>query len=119
MTADEADTALRRIEGHELDAVTFVRDYVQFRFDGPILNAYVWPVLHVGTEQYSIGMRGYRDELCSRIGCTVRSAKETVERVTLSLSDGSSMHISLRDEDRLGPEALLLDDGAGQVWNIW
>ena len=119
MTTGEADTVLHRIEGQELDAVTFVRDYVQFHFEGPILNAYVWPVLHVGTELYSIGMRGYRDELCSRIGCTVRSATETGERVTLSLSDGSSMDISLRDEDRSGPEAFLLDDGAGQVWNIW
>ncbi|WP_124607065.1 hypothetical protein [Burkholderia sp. Bp9142] len=110
---------LQLLEGRELGAVTFVRDYVQLHFEGPLLNAYVWPIVLTGNERYSVGGRGYRDELCARIGCTVNSAEETEEHMTLSFSDGSSVEISLRDEDRSGPEAVLLDDGSGQVWNVW
>jgi hypothetical protein len=29
-----------KIVGNELSSVTFVRDYVQFAFDGPVLTAY-------------------------------------------------------------------------------
>ncbi|SCU75045.1 conserved hypothetical protein [Cupriavidus necator] len=118
-TEDEARDFLHRLEGHELGAVTFVRDYIQLHFEGPLLNAYVWPVVVAGNERYSPGMREYRDELCARIGCMVSLAIEAKDVVAISFSDGSLMEISLRNEDRSGPEAILLDDGSGQVWSVW
>ena len=42
---------LRRSIGQELEAVTFVRDYVLFYFEGPVLNAYMRPVVQAGIER--------------------------------------------------------------------
>lgn len=119
MIEGEGAKVLHLLEGRELDAVTFVRDYVQFHFEGPLLNAYVWPTVLVGTVRHAAGTLGYRDELCARIGRTVSSAREANEHMSLSFNDGSSIEISLRIEDRSGPEAALLDDGSGRVWNVW
>jgi len=120
MMIGESKTALHCIEGRELEAITFVRDYLQLHFEGPRLNAYVWPVVVVGRARCPVGGGGYRDELCARIGCVVNSAQEVPgEYIRLSFSDGSAIEVSLRDEDRSGPEALLLDDGVGKVWNVW
>jgi len=111
---------LRMVEGRELSAVTFVRDYLQLHFDGPFLNAYVWPVVVLpDAVPYSAATRGYRDKLCARIGCAVLSASETKDHIAISFADDSLFRISLRDEDRSGPEAAVLDDGSGQRWNTW
>jgi hypothetical protein len=33
------------LQGQELNGVTFIRDYIQFQFDGPVLNAYTLPTV--------------------------------------------------------------------------
>jgi len=114
----EKESALNLLIRRELGAVTFVRDYLQLHFDGPLLNTYVWPVIRTSGTSYSFEMQGYRDELCARIGCVVMAVTEG-ECIAIEFGDGSVVEISLRLEDRVGPEAVLLDDGRGKVWSVW
>jgi hypothetical protein len=44
--ASYRDESLAHLENRDLSAVTFVRDYIQLHFDGPVLNAYVWPKIN-------------------------------------------------------------------------
>jgi hypothetical protein len=100
------------IEGEELSSVTFVRDYVQFDFNGPGLTLFHWPEIFVpegkslAEGSYAFGEPGYRDAVCSQIG-------ESVSKT--SIVEGSALEIefetevifrsSLREEDYEGPEA--------------
>ena len=56
------------IVGEELVAVEFVQDYLQLRFDAPLLTLYAWP--HVLLSEFSIayGEPEYRNALCAQIG---------------------------------------------------
>lgn len=49
------------IEGRELGAVTFVRDYVQLAFDGPMITAVTVPFLLMGENRFNWETPGYRD----------------------------------------------------------
>lgn len=41
--------------------VEFVQDYVQLRFDGPTLTAFVWPVVSFSGKAVHFGESRYRD----------------------------------------------------------
>jgi hypothetical protein len=113
-------TLLSCLEGKQLASVTFVRDYLQLGFDGPVFSAYVWPVVHVSGISYSISAPGYRDEICKRISRNVISADE-IERKELvfNFDDGSSFVVSLRSEEREGPEAAMLQSNSELGWIVW
>jgi hypothetical protein len=107
------------LKGREVSAVTFVRDYLQLQFDGPFLNAFVWPRIKTGAAILDFETPGYRDALCSQIGKTVGGViEEANRRLSLFFTDGSIIEISLLSRDRRGPEAALLQDGKGcfEVW---
>ncbi|MDZ4699134.1 MAG: hypothetical protein SH809_05450 [Rhodothermales bacterium] len=59
---------LKLLEGEELCAITFIRDYVQFTLGENILNTYTWPILDEGGILYHEDTLGYRDRLCGQIG---------------------------------------------------
>lgn len=107
--------ALGRLSGKQLSSVEFVQDYVQLRFDGPCLTAYIAPVVESEGKRFGSDVPGYRDQLCRRIGSTIVSAavREGMA-ASLHFSDGASITISLRDEDYKGPEALQFVDEAGR-----
>lgn len=120
MTVDEPDSAIKCLVGAQLAAVTFVRDYLQFSFDGPILNAYVWPTVCVDSSTYTIKSDGYRDELCKRINHDIVSAYvEQGKKLAMAFDDGSSIYISLLDDDRSGPEAAMLQSNGEGAWSVW
>jgi hypothetical protein len=90
----------------ELTAVEFVTDYLQLRFEGPLLTLYVWP--YVLTTEFSVafGEPEYRNALCAQIGETVAKASlDEGEALTIEFSSGVALGISLREEDLDGPEA--------------
>ena len=94
------------IVGEELVAVEFVQDFLQFRFDGPLLTLYAWP--HVLLSEFSIafGEPEYRNALCAQIGETVEEATlEEGDALTLKLENGTVLALSLREEDLEAPEA--------------
>lgn len=88
--------SVEALVGEELSTVAFVRDYVEFGFDGPVLRALAEPVLHVATARIVFPGPGSRDSLCALIGHAVRAA--TVQEdvaITLSFEDGSTLEIPL------------------------
>jgi hypothetical protein len=110
---------LERLKGCELSAVTFVRDYLQLQFDGPFLNAFVWPRVKSGAVVFNVETPGHRDALCGQIGKTVGGVMEDPNaRLSLFFTDGSILDISLLPQDRMGPEAVFMQDGKGgfRVW---
>ena len=56
------------IIGEELKAVEFVEDFLQLRFEAPLLVLYAWP--HVLFPEFSVayGEPEYRNALCAQIG---------------------------------------------------
>ena len=97
---------LSGIIGEELTAVEFVQDYLQLRFDGPVLTLYAWP--HVLLSEYSIafGEPEYRNALCAQIGEKVEEATlEEGDSLTIKLENETVLALSLREEDLDGPEA--------------
>jgi hypothetical protein len=104
---------LDAIIGEQLSSVEFVQDYVQFHFDGPHIVAFVWPVVEIGGEVLHFGEGRYGDGLCERINRKVLTAsiREGVT-ATIEFDDGATMRISLKPEDRKGPEAILYTAGS-------
>lgn len=96
------------LNGRELSAVVFIRDYVQLQFDGDILTCVTNPEVQIGGETYRWGDRDYRNALCERISVTVSEASlhEGVE-FRLQFADKSIIRVSLAEDAYAGrPEAL-------------
>jgi hypothetical protein len=97
---------ISEIIGEELNAVEFVQDYLQLRFDTPLLTLYAWP--HVLLSEFSIahGEPEYRNALCSLIGEKVEEAAlEEGDSLTIKFENETVIALSLREEDLDGPEA--------------
>lgn len=97
---------VRKIEdliGLELSAVAFVRDFVEFQFDGPVLRSLVPPVLVAGDVRHDFPHAGSRDALCELIGRTVNGAQELPDRLVVSFAGGALIEI-MRYSDHAGPE---------------
>jgi hypothetical protein len=120
-TPKSDETILKSLEGNRLSAVTFVlQDYLQLHFDGSLLNVYVWPRIRTGELALDRDTPGYRDALCRQIGKHVGAAiEEPNDKLVIQFVDGTIVEISLKEEDRNGPEAAMLQIDAGKRWNVW
>ena len=108
------------IRGRQLSAVVFVQNYVQLQFDGPGLTAYTLPVVVIGERRLEAGSPGYRDGLCAQITKIVQNAYvQEGQRFQVDFEDGCSIAISLRPEDRRGPEAIWFHSGRQKEWGVW
>jgi hypothetical protein len=111
------DQTLRSIVGEYVSSVTFVADYVQFRFDGPLLNAFTMPCVRQESRRLCLGDQGYLEALVGCVGKRVRDATTNLNEVCLTLEDGNEISISLLDEDLVGPEAAYFQsDDVMQRW---
>jgi len=111
--------ALENIVGCTLSSVTFVADYVQFAFDGPVLTAYTLPVVSFGPKHFEPMQPGYRDSLCQQIGCRVERIEVDDQHVGVILDGAAAISISLLDEDYAGPEALQFLLNENRPERIW
>lgn len=112
-------SGLNNLENRELAGVTFIRNYLQLLFDGPIMNVLLWPIVTTNDGISMVDNPGYRDALCNQIGKLVTHAiEEPNKKITLQFSDGSKIEISLKERGQTGPEAinLVLENGEWQVW---
>ena len=110
---------LSEIVGQELTAVEFVTDYLQLRFEGPLLTLYEWPSVLMSEYSLSFGEPGYRDALCAQIGDAVEEAAlEEGDSLTLRLENGTVFALSLREEDMSVPEAGLYSPTGDQADQI-
>ncbi len=94
------------LEGKELTAVEFVLDYLQLRFDEPLLTLYEWPTLLLPDFSLAHGEPEYRNGLCAQIGEEVELATlEEGDALTVKFSSGVVIALSLREEDLTAPQA--------------
>ncbi len=109
---------LEAIIGQDLGAVEFVQDYVQLRFEGPLVVFYEWPEVFREEGSYAFGEPEYRDVLCALIGESVATAVvEESEALEIAFENGASLRVSLRVEDISGPEggSIGYADGSGEI----
>jgi hypothetical protein len=112
---------LEAIVGQELSAVEFVQDYVQLRFDGPLVSFYEWPDVFREEGSYAFGEPEYRNILCAVIGESVAAASvEEGEAIEIEFENGVTVRASLRPEDITGPEggSISYADGLGEILNF-
>ena len=88
------------IEDEELKSVTFIEDFLELRFGAPLLTLYAWPYVMLTDFSVAYGEPEYRNALCAQIGETVASASlEEDDALTIELSNGVVLGLSLREED--------------------
>lgn len=66
-------TTVGELLGQEVTGVAFVRDGVEFHFDGAIVRSLAAPCVTIGAVTYRFPKAGSRDALCLVIGSTVES----------------------------------------------
>ncbi|MFE7186757.1 hypothetical protein [Streptomyces erythrochromogenes] len=123
---NNSDDGLQLLVGMEVSAVSFVRDYVELHFDGPVLRALSNPTGVYGGREWRFPEAGALDLMHGYIGRTVEGCQEDSGRA-LALRFGEHLFvIPLDDGSSLGPESAHLvgvdEDGRtsplGGMW-IW
>ena len=98
--------------GQELTSVEFVQDYLQLKFDGPVLTFYEWPDVFREEGSYAFGEPEYRNVLCDLINAGVTAASLVEgEAIEVQFENGVSIRTSLRLEDISSLEAGSLVSG--------
>jgi hypothetical protein len=99
------------IEGEELKSVAFVENFLELRFGPSLLTLYDWPYVMLPDFSVAYGEPEYRNGLCAQIGETVSTAAlEEDDVLTIELSNGVVLGLSLREEDKDGPESGLYSE---------
>jgi hypothetical protein len=92
--------------GEVLNAVSFVMDYVEFHFNGPVLRSFTNPVVEVNDSRTIFPEAGAQDALCSLIGAEVAGVEVKDDSfIRLAFTDGRRLTFPLNDASRIGPEA--------------
>jgi len=112
---------LSLLKDHNLVGVTFIQNYLQLLMEGlyesPILNGYVWPWIKTDKGIFSIESLGYRDALCEQIGKKLVNVLDNNEEIVLIFSDNAEIHFSIKECDKTGPEAVMLQ--MGNITCVW
>ena len=109
---------LNPIVGEKLSAVTFVADYLQLHFDGPVLTSVTHPRVVIDGKSYSWDSPCYKDKVCKLIFKSVIRTKIVPEKyVRIDFERGNRIEISIRPEDYVAGEALWFDAN-GEHWVV-
>ncbi len=107
--------AIGDIVNRELSAVVFVRDYVQLQLDGPTVTVLTPITVSSRGVVARSGDTGFKDLLCDQISKTIVTAEaRSGEALLLTVSDGSTITISLAAVDHVGPEAVIIQRSNSQ-----
>lgn len=98
---------LEDLAGWEVSGVCFVRDYVEFHFDGPILRCFGELAVVSGPVAHSHPSSGSHEALCSLINSTVTGATDLDEALVLELDDRRLLRI-MKWSELAGPEIVNL-----------
>ena len=112
------DSPFETLLGEELDTVSFVRDYVELRIGGAVIRSLTDPTGSVDGVSWTFPRPGAADRLRAYIGRTLEEADlRPDEHLLLTFDGGATIEISLRPDDRPGPEAahLVPADEAGAL----
>jgi hypothetical protein len=104
---DSSENPFDELISEELEAVTFVRDYVQLQFGSPsTLNVYNPMTVRQGRSIERTGDADFANALIARIDKRVLAVtKHAGDKLVLHLDDDSIIEVSLRQEEYRGPEA--------------
>jgi hypothetical protein len=72
---NDIQSDIYKLEGEELSAVCFVRDYIELHFDGPILRFLGKIAVQNGQTLRLLSDKEFKDWLCRNIGKRVKSIK--------------------------------------------
>jgi hypothetical protein len=109
---------IQDIVGHDLGAVTFLRDYVQLHFDGPSMNVLTPVTVRSGAIATRSSDESFRNAICRQISKSVASVRvDHEDALTITFTDDSTVSISLRVEESVGPEAVIVH-GSGSRWAV-
>ena len=105
------ESLLAELVGRELSSIEFVRDYLQFRFDGPTLTVLTSPTVTRSGSSFTEGTPGYRDELVMLIGKEVSETHfKRDEAVVVVFRTDEVLRVPLDRASRPVPgEAIVLD----------
>ena len=110
----------RDLTGAEIAAISFVRDYVEVLFDGPILRCISNPTVVIKGMMFRFPEPGSRDALCLLIGASVASVSlEEGKRLELTTERGDSLVVPLNDEAQRGGEAMHFLPGLDEPLQVW
>ena len=113
--------------GADLSTVAFVRDYVEFHFDGPVLRSLTDPVVQAGGRTVVRADEGWRDALCDLINATVLGVR-IVDDVSIELDfsgedanpdAGRRLTVPLDQDSLVGPEAAHFMPADGPQSSMW
>ncbi|MGX9882601.1 hypothetical protein [Streptomyces sp. NPDC002276] len=104
-SANDPDNPLHLLMGLEVSAVSFVRDYVELHFDGPVLRALSDPMGVYGGRDWRFPAPGSMELMRRYIGRTVDGFELDPERI-LALSFGEHRFVvPLASDNAQGPES--------------
>jgi hypothetical protein len=113
-------SSLERLVGSSVSAICFVQNYVQVMFEDLVLTCYSTPTVCISEKEASIHTPGYRDKLCELIGKSVQSVTERLrDELAIYFEGGDSVRISLRFKDARSPEAAMLHQLGGDIFDVW
>jgi hypothetical protein len=105
ISANDSDDPLQLLMGLEVGAVSFVRDYVELHFDGPVLRALSDPSGVYGGREWHFPAPGSMDLMRRYIGETVDGFELDPDRI-LALDFGEHRFVVPLDSDTGGgPES--------------
>ncbi len=101
----------------------FVRDYIEFYFDGPVLRALSAPILRRGSVETRFPQPGSRDALCDLIGQTaIRLEVRGDQAILITFGDGAEIIIPLEGSPLAEPglvEFAHFVPGRNQPMQVW
>lgn len=95
MGAHPVVSELSSLAGEQLSAVSFVCDYVELHFGGPVLRALSDPIVNIHGVSVQFPHQGSRDMLCLLIGKEVSAARETSEALQVEFDDDVTVRVPL------------------------
>ena len=115
------ERSVESLVGEQLSAVSFVQDYVEFHFDGPVVRALTNPIVESPAGRWRFPGAGSRDALCALIARLVQTVEHRADvHLRLDFGDGYRLTVPLDPDSYLGPEAMHFQSsltGPVQVWN--
>ena len=107
------DTLTPLLRG-DLDTVSFIRDYVEFRIDYNVLRCMTGPIVRTGRNEWRFPGPGSRDALCGLIDGVVKEVEVTDAGIELRMDLERTLILPLdrksrtRPDGRVSPEAVHL-----------
>jgi hypothetical protein len=118
---DNHERSIESLVGEQLSAVSFVQDYVEFHFDGPVIRALTNPIVDAPGGRWQFPGPGSRDALCSLIARLVERVEHEEEvHLRLDFGGGHALTVPLDSASYLSAEAMHFQSSPTaplQVWN--